>query len=38
VQNNGKLQVILSVSLLLGTGLMSMLAIWAWTLDREGGV
>lgn len=36
VQNNGKLQVILSVSLLLGTGLMSMLAIWAWTLDRQG--
>ncbi|KAF8688001.1 hypothetical protein HU200_042487 [Digitaria exilis] len=29
VQNNGKLQVILNVSLLLGTALMSMLAIWA---------
>nr|CAB3461201.1 unnamed protein product [Digitaria exilis] len=29
VQNNGKLQVIINVSLLAGTGLMSMLAIWA---------
>jgi solute carrier family 39 (zinc transporter), member 1/2/3 len=29
VQNNWKLQVILSVALLLGTALMSMLAIWA---------
>ncbi|TKW05848.1 hypothetical protein SEVIR_7G203200v4 [Setaria viridis] len=29
VQNSGKLQVILNVSLLLGTALMSMLAIWA---------
>ncbi|CAN6240408.1 unnamed protein product [Urochloa humidicola] len=29
VQNNGKLQVILYVSLLLGTALMSILAIWA---------
>ncbi|CAL5030661.1 unnamed protein product [Urochloa decumbens] len=29
VQNNGKLQVILNASLLLGTALMSMLAIWA---------
>ncbi|CAN6229125.1 unnamed protein product [Urochloa humidicola] len=29
VQNNGKLQVILIISLLLGTALMSMLAIWA---------
>ncbi|CAN6276527.1 unnamed protein product [Urochloa humidicola] len=29
VQNNGRLQVILNISLLLGTALMSMLAIWA---------
>ncbi|RLN28983.1 zinc transporter 9-like [Panicum miliaceum] len=29
VQNNGRLQVIVSVSLLVGMGLMSMLAIWA---------
>lgn len=29
VQNNGKLQVTINVSLLLGTGLMSVLAIWA---------
>jgi solute carrier family 39 (zinc transporter), member 1/2/3 len=29
VQNNGKLQVIVNVSLLFGTGLMAVLAIWA---------
>lgn len=29
VQNNGKLQVIVNFSLLLGTALMSVLAIWA---------
>ncbi|TVU19821.1 hypothetical protein EJB05_35994, partial [Eragrostis curvula] len=29
VQSNGKLQVIINISLLLGTGLMSLLAIWA---------
>ncbi|KAL6620403.1 hypothetical protein ACP70R_035542 [Stipagrostis hirtigluma subsp. patula] len=29
VQNNGKLQIIINVSLLLGVGLMSTLAIWA---------
>ncbi|KAF8703771.1 hypothetical protein HU200_031862 [Digitaria exilis] len=29
VQNNGRLQVIINMSLLAGTGLMSMLAIWA---------
>jgi hypothetical protein len=31
VQNNGRLQVIINISLLVGTALMSMLAIWAWT-------
>ncbi|KQK05794.1 zinc transporter 9 [Brachypodium distachyon] len=29
VQNNGRLQVVVNISLLLGTALMSMLAIWA---------
>ncbi|TVU19801.1 hypothetical protein EJB05_35972, partial [Eragrostis curvula] len=29
VKSNGKLQVIINISLLLGTGLMSLLAIWA---------
>ncbi|VAH87392.1 unnamed protein product [Triticum turgidum subsp. durum] len=29
VQNNGRLQVIINISLLVGTGLMSMLAVWA---------
>ena len=29
VQNNGRLQVIINISLLVGTALMSMLAIWA---------
>jgi zinc transporter 1/2/3 len=29
VQNNGRLQVIINISLLLGTALMSMLAVWA---------
>jgi zinc transporter 1/2/3 len=29
VQNNGRLQVIINISLLAGTALMSMLAVWA---------
>jgi len=29
VQNNGRLQVIINISLLVGTALMSMLAVWA---------